>query len=474
MTLEADRPLSFREAASFLTVTGLVLTAAFLLQQQLLLFLLIIAVVGGLLAFQSPILWISAVILGYAPIFWQWGGEFTVVEAVHAVLFYGGLIWWLFHRIVIARKRLRWSLGGLLFAAVFIQAILLSPLSLAQGAEPFLIIRGITVFGSPLLFIPIAHECDTSFKQQLVALSLLTTSMLLALKNIFMYKQKVISAVYYWQVGASRASDTFYLVMVLTIIAAGLLISSSRLRSILFPSVLFIIGAAATILSFYRTTWLAALVALFIMGILLGKRFWKRITMYGGIALLLAGSGYFLFFQETISLDVLANSVTSRFTSIKNYGSDLSLLNRQAETAATLEAASTSPIVGTGLATEITYKNLIRLISVTTSWTHNGYAWLIFHLGILGLLLMLSAYIAFIRLGLRVLSRLRIRPGLSPSDRFRRRTLAATGVAVLVATLIVSFTINQFHTRECAMVLAVVWGFLERWDHELEPAEIGA
>jgi len=472
--LELNHPLSTREAAGFLTAAGLVLAAAFLLQQQLLLFMLIVAVVGGLLAFQSPILWISAVVLGYAPILWQWGKEFTVVEAAHAVLFYGGLIWWLFHRIVIARKQIRWSFGGLLFVAVFFQAILLSPLSLARGAEPFILIREITVLGSPLLFIPIAHECDTRFKQHMVGLSLIAASLLLALKNIYMYKQKVISAVYFWQVGSSRAADTFYLVMVLTIIAAGLMIASSRVRTILLSSALFIIGAAATILSFYRTIWVAALVAVFAMGMLLGRKFWKRTVAYGGVALLLAGSGYFLFFQEAISLDVLANSVTSRFSSIKTYGSDISLRNRQAETAATLEAAGDSPIVGSGLATEITYKNLITLTSVTTSWTHNGYAWLMYHFGVLGMLMMLGAYGAFIWLGLRVLRRLRARSGLSAQERFRRRTLAATGVGIIIATMLVSLTINQFHTRECALVLALVWGFLERWDHDLQPAGSGA
>jgi hypothetical protein len=336
---------------------------------------------------------------GHLPVFWSMSRSFTAIEAAHAAIFYVGMLWWLFHRIVIVGKPLRWTLGGALTALLLLQNLLLIPVSLSYGATPYGIFRDIMVMAGVLLLIPIAHEADTRMKQKLIGGAMVIMLFGLSVKNIYAYKQKVVEAVYYWQVGASRAADTFFFIFVAAVVGAAMLISSHRLRSWLGWAALFVAGGAATILSFYRTLWVAAMVSLFVMGVMMGASFWKRASRYVAIGLLLLAGLYPVFLQEYIPLDVMWSSISARFESIGEYGEDLSVRNRDAEAMAALNSVDGNWVLGKGVGVPLHFFKIITQETIHTTWTHNGYAWILRHYGIVGTLLLFGSYLAYIILG---------------------------------------------------------------------------
>ena len=469
-----DTPLSWKEAVGFLLVTALLMTAGFVMKLEFYLMLLALGGLAALVILRSPMTWIVLSIAGHGPVFWTMTDSFTAIEAAHAALFYGGLLWWLFHRIVIARQPIQWTVGGALFVLLFVQMMLLIPVSLSEGANPWVMFRELAVLATLLLFIPIAHEANTRMKQKLVGGALVFVLFALSVKNIWMYKQKVVEAVYFWQVGASRSAETFFLIFVTAIIGSAMLVSSWRLRTWLFWAAVFVAGAAATILSFYRTLWVGAFVGLFSMGLLMGKAFWKRAAQYIAIGMVLMAGLYPVLLEDFIPLDVMWTSISSRFESIGEYGQDLSVRNRDAEAREVLNTVDGHWVLGKGLGAPLHFFKLTTLETIHTSWTHNGYAWVLRHYGIVGTLLLFGSYLAYVLMGVRLERRLRTWPGLPENVRFRWRTAVACGIAIIVATMLVSITINQFLSREGGLVFAVLYGLYEAWERELFPSTTAA
>ncbi|MBE0643858.1 MAG: hypothetical protein IH600_07235, partial [Bacteroidetes bacterium] len=447
-----DTPLSRRETAVFLFSVTAFMALAFYLHLEYLLFLVIVGALGALLVFQSPVAWIAASILGFIPVFWNIEAGLTPPEIGHTFLFYGGLIWWFFHRIVIARKPLRWTLGGILSAVLFLQLALMGPLSIGYGADPYVWLRELVIMSTVLMLVPISHECDTRAKQYVVGGALFLTLSALSLKNIYMYKQKVLEAVWLWQVGASRATETFYLVFVLAVLAAAPVVSARGKGWLLLWSSIFALGVTATVISFYRTVWVGALAGYFFMGVLMGRVFWKRALKYAGIALVLLAMMYPVFLSDVVPLDVMWASISSRFESIGSYRTDVSVKNRDAEARTIIEDIGGNWLLGKGLSTTVHFTKLTSMTSIEPTWTHNGYAWVLNHFGILGALLLFGSWLSYVALGWRTERRLRSTPGLSDDERFRLRTFTAAAVAVILATFMISLTINQFMSHESGLV----------------------
>lgn len=464
---ETDTPLSPKEAVGFLLVSGAVLAVAFLMKMELLAMIAVFGVLGVMIVLRSPITWIMLSLAGFLPVMWELTEEFTVLEGAHAALMYGGLLWWLFHRLVITREPLRWSLGGILISALTLQMVAMIPISFGYGADPIMIARELSVHATTLLFIPIAHEADTKLKKKLIAGTLIAVVLLLSLKNIWMYQQKVMEAVYFWQVGARRATESFYFILVTMIIGAAMMVSSWRASSWLFWAGMFVGGTGAVVLSFFRTLWLGAFFAIPLIAVVVGGRFWKRSLTYITVALFVLLSLYPILLQDYIPVDVMWRSLSTRFASIGKYSEDISVRNRDVESMAVIDDIDGNWVLGKGLSTEMIFFKIATWQTINTTWTHNGYPWLLNHLGIFGMLLFLSAYGAYIGLGLRINRRLEAHEDLDEHIRFRWRSMVGCGIALIASIFVISYTNNTFLSREAGATLAVVFGLFDAWKYEL-------
>ncbi|MCB2203207.1 hypothetical protein KQI65_00550 [bacterium] len=474
---ETDTPVSWKEAVGFLLGVVAFMVVAFLMHLEFFAAIAVVGVIGGVLVLQSPMTWMTLSILGFLGVFWAPEAGMTPIELLHSMLIFGGMLWWTFHRLVIAKKPIEWTVGGLLFFALFLQMVLMVPLSLGYDADGYILLRELAILSTILLFIPIAHEADTFFKQKVLFGAMVVVLSLLAVRNIYTYKTRVIEAVYAWQVGASRSAETFFLIFIATVIGAALLISAWRFRSWIFWAAFFVLGAAATILSFYRTLWVAFFVSVATMGVVLGAQYWKRGLAYFAVSIVLLGAMYPVFLEDVIPFDVMWRSISARFESIGEYGQDVSVRNRDAEAWASIDDIDGNWFLGKGLSTPVQHYKLTTESTIFTTWTHNGYAWILNHYGILGTLLLFSSYFAYIFLGLRMERQLRRLPDIPPHIRFRWRTAIACGIAIIVANFFVSITVNQFLSHEGGLVFAMVYGLFEAWRrkiNDLEKAKITA
>lgn len=465
---EYDTPLSWKETTIFLSVVFGVMLLAFYLHLEYPLLLAVTGVLGALLVMQNPVVWISLSILLLVPVFWELEEGLTPQEVVHAMLYYGGLLWWLFHRVVIARKPLYWSLPGVLSFALVLQMALLAPVSFGYGAEPYVWLREMAVLSSLLLFLPIAHECDTRSKQYIIAGVLLLTLTILATKNIFLYKQRVVAAVYMWQVGASRASDTFYFVFALAVLGIVPFLAARRKLTILFWAGVLAIGIGSTVLSFYRTIWVTALASYALMFMMLGRDIRRRMLRYAAVIGVLILVAFPLYLDSVIPTDVLWRSVSSRFESIGDYRIDVSVENRNAEARSILDDIGGNWLLGKGMSVPGHFTKLTSMTTIEPTWTHNGYAWALRHFGIVGTVLLFTAWLLFAWRAYRLTHWFRDAPGYDADERLRLRLFAGASVAIILSTFLISLTINQFFGQEAGYVLAVLFGFIDRWWREMK------
>ncbi|MCZ7557215.1 MAG: hypothetical protein M5R41_12520 [Bacteroidia bacterium] len=470
---QSDVPVSRRGTLVFVVATLGVMALAFMLRLEYPLFLAVCGLFGAFLVWQHPVVWITVSILLFLPVFWNIQEGLTPGEILHTMVYYGGLLWWFFHRLIVARERIRWSAGGILLALLLLQMLLLGPVSIGINADPYVWLREIVILSTPLLLIPISHECTTRPRQYSIGAATVLVLTALSLKNIYQYKQKVVEAVWVWQVGASRASESFFLIFALAVIGLAVLLSMRRPLSTLISAAVVTAGVAATVLSFYRTIWVAALVGYVLMGLMLGGLFWKRALGYLAIVIVVAGISYPLFLADVVPLDVMWTSVSSRFTSIGKYRQDLSVTNRDAEAQTILDDVEGHWLLGKGIAVTTPFRKLTSKTTIYPTWTHNGYAWVLKHYGVIGTLLLFSAWLYYAFIGLQIARRFGKTRNRSDEDVVRVRLLAAAGSAVILSTFLVSITINQFLSHESGFIFAVVFGLFEVWYREEKSVTAG-
>ena len=111
---QVDAPINWK--TTFLFTAGISFLIWFGMYSGLGLYILIgiLGILGMVMILRNPFLWICAVFVGYIPIFWKATSSFTVTEVAHAVIFYGGLLWWFFRRNcvpLVASVVIIWSLA---------------------------------------------------------------------------------------------------------------------------------------------------------------------------------------------------------------------------------------------------------------------------------------------------------------------------------------------------------------------------
>lgn len=461
-----DAPLGRREVLLFFGAAGIVLLAAFLLRIEEMAFFAVLGLLAVFVVMQNAMTWILVSIGSFFMVFWSIEEGLTPPEIAHTVLYFGGLLWWFFHRLVIAKQPLRWTPGSVLTVLLVLQMLLLAPVSMSINADPYVWLREMFILSSVLMLFPIAHECSTRRRQYLVGAAFVLSLFLLSMKNIYMYKQKVVEAVWVWQVGASRASETFFLIFVLAVVGMALLISARRPLSVLLNSMFLLAGAAATVLSFYRTIWVAALLSYGMMGMLLGRRFWRRAMLYFVVVLIAFSSLYPIFLADVVPLDVMWLSISNRFGSIKTYRKDVSLKNREVESAIMIDRIGGHWLLGTGIGTTVRFMKIMTMTTIEPTWTHNGYAWALHHFGVLGTLLLFASWLYYAWLGWRALRMFRRARGDDDEEGLRLRLYLAAGMAIILSTFLISWTINQFLSQEAGIVFGVVFGLFEAWHRD--------
>jgi hypothetical protein len=456
-----DKPVGIKAAVFFIFIASFGVIAGIYSGTGVFLAAAVIGFAGVVLLVRYPLLWFSAIILGYIPVLWQWSTEFTPTEFVHAIVLYGGLLWWFFERIILKRKNLFWSFGGKMLATLFLFIIAMIPVSLACNAEAVPLARETCIMGGLLLGVPLAHELKSRRDWTVVGGLLFIMFVAFSLRNIVQYRQKIISAIAYWQVGASRATESSYILLVGTIITVVLLFSVTQWRYRVLWLGSSIIGVIALILTFFRTVWISGCFAIILLFVILGRKFWKKIFVFGACSFVLGVLLFFTVFRTTFSLNAIESALTDRFASIKMYKVDPSVRNRNVEALASLKQIPPNVLIGYGLSTEVHFINMIIWVTVRTRWSHNAFPWMLYHFGIIGSLILLASFFGYLLQAFMMFIRARHINSFHFVPLEILRPLLAGVFVALVAILLNFWTSNPYIDRGCSLIFSVLYGFLD-------------
>lgn len=174
---------------------------------------------------------------------------------------------------------------------------------------------------------------------------------------------------------------------VATILALAALMSDEvrALRDRLLLLAVLVLNLLCLLLTYERTFWIATVLASGVVVLKAGgiQRF--RALVAGGAVVLLAFTAMATFAPAELT------AARERLVSLGQYGDDDSVRFRLAESRHVLDEIQARPLVGSGLAATILFgRPWDQVLPESLTFSHNGYLWLAWKLGIPGALLLLS------------------------------------------------------------------------------------
>ena len=190
-----------------------------------------------------------------------------------------------------------------------------------------------------------------------------------------------------------------------------------------------VLNLACVLLTYERTFWVATTVALGFVTIRSGRRSRSRALVWGpAVVLVLLGS------MATLSPGTLG-AARERLLSLGQYSSDGSVRYRIVESRHVLEEIGAHPVAGAGLGAELVWNRPWEGVATRSyHYTHNGYLWVAWKLGLPAALLLFAT--------LAVAIAWRAPPGGSPLTQSLRQ--GAQGSLLLL--MIASVTFPSFNT----------------------------
>ncbi len=239
-----------------------------------------------------------------------------------------------------------------------------------------------------------------------------------------------------------------------TMMGASLVLSLAALtvarRRLLGVGLLVALGVTlgGIVIDKSRALWVALLLAVVLLGLLSRGSERRRLAVAaGGGAVLLVAAALVVLGRDALLIGI---GVLNRFSSLGAAGTDISLLNRFAESRAAFAQILDNPILGHGWGVQITYYSPLGEGTQTWAFLHNGYLALWHKLGLWGLLLMTGVWFSTVVQGAWT-SR------TAALDRADRAVLNGT-VAVLAVFAITAITSNPFSLMDQMLTLAVLLG----------------
>jgi hypothetical protein len=201
--------------------------------------------------------------------------------------------------------------------------------------------------------------------------------------------------------------------------------SNARYARVLI-TVTFLLNFACVLLTYERSIWGATVAGCFLVAARTGRASWARVARWG-LAGVLALLAYFVLSPSALSTSL------GRIDATVHFQSDNSTQSRQVESAAVIHAIARHPVIGAGFGTTVTWGQRDQFATVTTSFTHEGYLWLSWKLGL---------PVAIALIACMLLAATRRVPAREPP---RERTLRVGCGCALIASLLVCIVFPEFN-----------------------------
>lgn len=268
-------------------------------------------------------------------------------------------------------------------------------------------------------------------------------------RNLLLFMTAVQDAEYAWQIARGRVPMNEMLLFVPALGCLGFAVRADRWRERAVLMSGFAVFTVGVILTQWRAYYVDLAFGVLLFGLLLSWRDRTRLALLVGASGVIGiGLGYVLFADQ---MELIILGIADRILSIGTAStSDISLLNRFLESRSAWELIKQNPIAGYGIGTTFSFFDTIYNATWTKSFVHNGFLLLWFKFGVVGLGLIVFAWIASIAAAYEVWWR------RQPAEWERTMGLC---VAVALISLIPShFVSGAFTTSDTVMAFALLMG----------------
>jgi O-antigen ligase len=380
-------------------------------------------------------------------------GAPSILELLMGVWMALMMAYWLLKIRVLEAEQLSHSLGQLLMLGFLIWSAFITSYGIVVDDNPFYTGLRELLNLTPLLILPILFQKfirSGSREELAIFIALFFCCIVLIILNALNVKNNVSTAVYVWETGRGKFDVSLSLFLVL--VATASLMQAQSFSRVVFGFVLLGIGAVGVAITMKRSLYITSLLGIPAI-IYLGnpierKRALKRLFSLAIIAI----SSLFVLVHSSRLIRLLLSLYQSRFSSSKNLTTDHSLTNRYSEWHGVISAIWHSPILGHGFGSSFRYFNVLGRYHVIEGFTHNSYLFLLFKTGIIGAILFMASYMAFVFKGFRLLRRVEL------SD--RHRILLRASLVYLCVFLIFAYVEPALDSKTDLIWIGLIWGYI--------------
>ncbi|MDT5016769.1 MAG: O-Antigen ligase [Mycobacterium sp.] len=330
-------------------------------------------------------------------------------------------------RLAVDRRLLAGVALAAIVVAAFLWGLALGSSTSAAGHEARRLILGCGTF---LLALPLVDDPKT---RKHLSWALMTIGMATALWGL---AQWVFSVPYtisgdvgvrpgvdLTSSGHGQLQGGMYAFPVVVILAWAALLSGGAVsrRVQLVLSAILLLNGVCLVLTFERSLWGAAAAGCVIVTLMSGAAMRRRGLKWTAVGLV----GLVLVAAAAPSV---ATTAVERLFSIAQVPTDTSFTSRVVESRAVIEAIGGRPFTGSGLGAMISWGERAVFATVTTPFSHNGYLWLAWKIGIPATVLLLALIVAAIARRTRV--------GDNPEWRALRRGSQVSLLALLLVCVV--------------------------------------
>ncbi|WP_412068477.1 O-antigen ligase family protein [Rubrivirga sp. IMCC43871] len=324
----------------------------------------------------------------------QIGGEagLSAIEVVAGLALVGYLAQWYVVALASARPLIRTVFDAAAVAWGTVGLVVAAGLGLMFGADAYDFRADLLATLPFLFYLPVKDLCVREDRGAVaIAAVLCAFGVAASLQNAVLFRNAISGAAALYEIADARFNVSEISItagMLLALAGAAVARERSRTLGSVALAGLLLVGLLITK---SRGYWIAGTFGILAMAVVVPGRGRRRIIGYGALGVGILVALAVLLFREQIVL--VALGALDRLVSIGSATSDISILNRVAESAAVWERLRVNPILGYGWGVQVTHYSIIA--EGTRSWAffHNGYLSLWFKTGLWGVALFMSVWI---------------------------------------------------------------------------------
>jgi hypothetical protein len=437
---------------------------AFLYQMvgyELALLALPVAAAVGFVILHNERIWIFSALLGHALIIV--GNTTTKLEppeVVFGIWVLGGLAIWFLKELVIHRRRIVESGFDLLLVSFLVLGTIVS--LIAAALYHGLPIRYLTEWlkiCDLLLYFPLRKIVHDRRDLMKIVLIFVAVAMMNGVFNILTYRERLLTAVYEYEIEGARTASTESLSVAFVFLSAVVFGYARTLKLSLMGLVGMALGLVFLALTFSRGPIAVAIVMLVAMLAVVPGRARARLVVSYVTALV--GGIILMSVLFPALADEIGKQLVVRIATFGKVSTDRSVESRVLETNYVLKQIRESPLIGHGFGVNLVFFDPIRKGTIDSAFMHNGWLWPIFKFGLpVGLLFFAVFFYPVVRL-------------LIHSPRREVPLMhggAVASVSYLMAHFVISLSSNQSGDYPGTFNMLVCWIVLDYINRRIAPA----